>query len=120
MVYVRKSMRLAHWPHASKHLLDEIPLAILSSYPVERFGMSEGMALATGHWRQQLVDGTLPQHTMRASLIPIATLTSAILEALLRAAPIHARDDVFQQIAEESRRVLTGRPHHVILQSGVS
>lgn len=120
MVYVRKSMRLAHWPHANKHLLEEIPLAILSSHPVERFGMSEGFALAVGHWRQQLADGTLPAHTMRASLIPVATLASSMLEALLRAVTIDQREAEFEQLSEESRRVLTGRPHHVILQSGIS
>lgn len=121
MVYVRRRNRLSHWAEASQYLLNDIPLAILSSHPVEKFGMSEGMALAAGHWSQRIREGSLPEHTMRASLIPVATLASTMLEAMLRAAPIgDDREACFAQIAEDSRRVLTGRPHAVILQSGIS
>ena len=56
---------------------------------------------------------------MRASIIPMATLTSAMIEALLRGTDIALREAEFELLADESNRVLSGRPHAIILQSGI-
>jgi hypothetical protein len=107
------------WDRANAILLDDIPDAILASYAIANHGLSEGLALCVGHWRQRLLAGVLPAHQMRASTIPVAALASAMVEALLRGTPIDQRQGAFDLLCEESHRVLSGRPQAVILQSGI-
>jgi hypothetical protein len=100
-------------------LLSDIPSRILGSYPVWKWGLSQGLAFSAGRWRAALAAGALTEVDMRASIIPVAQLTSAMLEALLRGVPIDLRDAAFEALCDEGDRVLSGRPHAVILQSGI-
>jgi hypothetical protein len=104
---------------ATGRLLNDVPLLILDSYPITQWGLSEGLALAASHWRALIAAGELSEVEMRASIIPVANLTSAMLEALLRGVTITERDRAFGQLADDSNRIITGRPHAVILQSGI-
>jgi hypothetical protein len=100
-------------------LLRDVPADILGSYPVLEFGLLVGMSVSAARWREQIVTGDLPDHEMRASIIALASLLSAMLEALLRAAPIDRRSAAFETLADESNRILTGRPQAVIIQAGI-
>jgi hypothetical protein len=101
-------------------LLHDVPSFILDSYPVTQWGLTEGLALAVSAWRAHIAAGEIPASDMRASLIPVAGLASAMLESLLRGVPINQRAAEFELLADESNRLLTGRPHAVIIQSGIS
>ncbi len=118
MTIVRGSPR--RMEHGTERLLHTVPSVILDSYPVTQWGLTEGLALAAGYWRVHIAAGRIPTHDMRASLIPVAALTSAMLESLLRGVPIDRRENEFERLADESNRLLTGRPHAVIIQSGIS
>jgi hypothetical protein len=107
------------WKPATRDLLGNVPSLILDSFPVRQWGLAEGMSLAAGYWRGLIADGTLADHEMRASIIPVAALLSAMLEALLRGASIETRAGAFELLADESDRLLTGRPHAVIIQAGI-
>ena len=100
-------------------LLREVPSLILDSYPVPQWGLSEGLALAAGHWRGLIAAGEIDEVDMRASIIPVAALTSAMIEALLRGVRIDHRLAAFEALADDSNRNLSGRPHAVIIQSGI-
>jgi hypothetical protein len=105
--------------HGTIRLLQGVPNLILDSYPISQWGMSEGLALAASYWRARIAAGEIPEPDMRASIIPVASLTSAMIEALLRGVRIDLRPAAFELLAEESNRVLTGRPQSVIIQSGI-
>jgi hypothetical protein len=104
---------------STTRLLREVPHFILDSYPITQWGLSEGLALAAGHWRALIAAGEIPLPDMRASIVPVAALTSAMLEALLRGVTIDQRAAAFEMLADDSNRCLTGRPHAVIIQSGI-
>lgn len=104
---------------STRVLLQGVPSAVCDCYPLSHYGLSEGMALLASHWRARISEGSIRPADMRASIVPVATLTSAMLEALLRAADIGERAAAFELLADESNRVLTGRPHAIILQSGI-
>lgn len=104
---------------ATRLLLEDIPGRILSSYPVWQWGLAEGLSFAAGRWRAAIAAGTTSEIDMRASIIPVAQLCSAQLEALLRGVPIDLREAAFEKLCDDSNRVLSGRPHAVILQSGI-
>lgn len=104
---------------ASDLLLSTIPERILGSYPVWRWGLAQGLAFCAGRWRVRLEAGELRERDMRASIVPVAQLTSAMIEALLRGVPITERAAAFAALCDESDRCLSGRPHAVILQSGI-
>jgi hypothetical protein len=101
-------------------LLQTVPSVILDSYPIPQWGISEGLALAAGYWRARIAAGEISEPTMRASIVPVAALTSAMIEALLRGVRIDLRSAAFEALCEDSSRVLTGRPHAVIIQSGIA
>ena len=105
--------------HCTVRLLQDVPNRILDSYPITQWGMSEGLALAAGYWRARIAAGAITEADMRASIVPVAHLTSAMIEALLRGVRIDLRGAAFETLADESNRVLTGRPAHVIIQSGI-
>lgn len=107
------------WQPATRELLGKVPSMILESYPVRRWGLAEGMSLAAGYWRGQIVADQIADHDMRASIIPVAVLLSAAIEALLRSCPIDRREAAFELLAGESSRVISGRPNAVILQAGI-
>jgi hypothetical protein len=111
-----RSSRMAS---ADTLLLRDLPADILGSYPVLEFGLPTGLSVCAARWREQIVAGDLPDHEMRASIIALAALLSAMLEALLRAAPIDRRPGAFETLADESNRILTGRPQAVIIQAGI-
>lgn len=100
-------------------LLTRIPEQILGSYPVWRWGVSQGLAFCAGRWRQRLIEGELRELDLRASIVPVAQLTSAMLEALLRGVRIDERAAAFEVLCDESDRCLTGRPQAVVIQSGI-
>jgi hypothetical protein len=104
---------------STTRLLREVPDFILSSYPITQWGLSEGLALAASHWRALIAAGEIPHPEMRASIVPVAALTSAMLEAFLRGVTIDQRAAAFEMLADDSARCLTGRPHAVIIQSGI-
>jgi hypothetical protein len=100
-------------------LLQDVPNLVLTSYPITQWGLQEGLALAASHWRARIAAGALAEAEMRASIVPVAALTSAMIEALLRGVRIDLRPAAFETLADESNRVLTGRPQSVIIQSGI-
>jgi len=100
-------------------LLQAIPERILGSYPVWKWGLAQGLAFCAGRWRARIAAGEISELEMRASIIPLAQLLSAMLEALLRGVPIDLRAAAFERLCDDSDRCLSGRPHAVILQSGI-
>ena len=118
MTIVRGSPR--RMERGTERLLHTVPSFILDSYPLTQWGLSEGFALAVSAWRAHVKAGEIPVSDMRASLIPVAGLASAMLESLLRGVPIDQRAAEFELLADESNRLLSGRPHAVIIQSGIS
>ena len=100
-------------------LLRQIPERILGSYPVWKWGLAQGLSFCAGRWRGRLIEGELRELDLRASIVPVAQLTSAMLEALLRGVRIDERAAAFELLCDESDRCLTGRPNAVVIQSGV-
>ena len=104
---------------STRVLLELVPSMVCDCYPLGHYGLSEGVALLASHWRARISQGAIRPADMRASIVPVATLASAMVEALLRAADINDRAAAFERLADDSNRVLTGRPHAIILQSGI-
>jgi hypothetical protein len=107
------------WEPMTRDLLGNVPSLVLASYPVQKWGLAEGLSLASGYWRGRIAAGVIPDHEMRASIIPVATLVSAMLEALLRGTTIDHRAAAFETLCDESNRMITGRPSAVIIQAGI-
>jgi hypothetical protein len=104
---------------ATTRLLTNVPDIIAESYPLTDYGYSEGWAIMCQHWRNMIYTRALDPAELRKAIIPVAGLTSAMVECYLRATPIGERNAAFDSLCQESRRVLSGRPGGVILQSGI-
>jgi len=109
----------ARWVPATRLLLSDVPDRISDSWPVRHYGLSEGLSIAAARWRDDVAAGVLPADELRRAIIPVVALSSAMLEALLRGVPIDQRAEIFEQLACASRRVISGRPNAVIMQSGI-
>jgi hypothetical protein len=103
----------------TRRLLLNVPDIINESYPINDYGQSEGWAILCQHWRNMIYTRALDPAELRAAIIPVAGLASAMLESYLRATPHTERMQAFDQLCAESKRVLSGRPSGVILQSGI-
>jgi len=111
--------KAARWGPATRLLLFDVPDRISDSWPVRRYGLSEGLSIAAARWRDGVAGGVLPADELRRAIVPVVALSSAMLEALLRGVPIDERAGVFEELACASHRVISGRPNAVIMQSGI-
>ena len=106
-------------PRATARLLSDVPDYISDTYPLDEFGLHDGLPLLAAHWRSQVASGVLRALDLQVGLIAVAGLASAMLEALLRGTPIDQREAAFAALVDDSGGVLTGAPKDVRLRSGI-
>lgn len=104
---------------ATARLLADVPDYISDTYPIDDFGLHDGLPLLAAHWRVLLAGGGLRAPDLQAGLIAVAGLASAMLEALLRGTPIDQRAGLFAALVEDSGGILEGSPKAVRLRSGI-
>lgn len=109
-----KSGQLAR---GSARLLQQVPEMIQTSYPLDARGLPDGLAIMANYWRKRMGDGEIRPVDMRASIIPVACLTSAMIDALLMATPPGDRTAAFAMLCEDAEGSLSGEPGGLILQT---
>jgi len=106
-------------PRAMARLLSDVPDYISDTYPLDEFGLHDGLSLLAAYWRSQVAIGELRAPDLQIGLIAVAGLASAMLEALLRGTPIDRREAAFAALVDDSGGILTGSPKDVRLRSGI-